>query len=150
MLWNICPHSRQIQTLKLFHKQVIKALRGNVRKERSHLYILCLKIYGRIQQYIRFIWRVFRRDLRFKRSKVGRSCSLSGSHIKNIIIKSFNETTHGYCAQEELQFRLKLAFSTGFGHVREWECLLLSQISLRFSQFGFKFSSELALLIENN
>ena len=43
----------------------------------------------------------------------------------NTKIKSLNETTHEYCAQVELQFRPKLAFSTHKSFkisVKEWEC----------------------------
>ena len=69
-------------------------------------------------------------------------------------IKSLNETTHRYRAQEKQQFKPKLASSTGFSftiHFKEWKYLiLLFQIFLCFSQFDFKFSNEYALIIANN
>ena len=59
-------------------------------------------------------------------------------------IKNLNETTHGYCAQVELQFRPKL---TSFTHkslkIPVKKVRVLVQISLYFSQFGFKFFERL-------
>ena len=71
-------------------------------------------------------------------------------HVFLIICnQSLNETTHGYCAQEELQLiQTKISILHrvhSFQKVR-----VLPQISLWFAQFGYEFSKKYALIIANN
>ena len=62
-------------------------------------------------------------------------------------IKSLNETTHGYCAQVELQFKVKLVFSkdNSLGiPVKEWECYLSFPSAFLSSLY---FQTNIALLM---